>query len=73
MNSASSSGSDEIGLEQERHCAIGHPQRLCRRIRLHADSYRPAHLGYAPQLDPIKAAWHDAKHPLAKGGPDNLE
>ena len=43
---------------------------LCARYpRLHLERL-PA---YAPQLNPIEAAWHLAKHPLANGGPDNIE
>lgn len=43
---------------------------LCARYpRLHLKRL-PA---YAPQLNPIEAAWHHAKHPLANGGPDNLQ
>jgi transposase len=43
---------------------------LCARFsRLHLERL-PA---YAPQLNPIEAAWHCAKHPLANGAPDNIE
>jgi putative transposase len=27
---------------------------------------------YAPQLNPVEAAWHAAKHPLANGRPDDI-
>ena len=36
--------------------------------RLHLEKL-PA---YAPELNPIEAAWHAAKHPLANGRPDNI-
>lgn len=36
--------------------------------RLHLESL-PA---YAPELNPIEALWHAAKHPLANGRPDNI-
>ncbi len=42
---------------------------FCRRYpRLHLEKL-PA---YAPELNPIEAAWHAAKHPLANGRPDNI-
>lgn len=41
---------------------------LCRYPRLHLERL-PA---YAPQLNPIEAAWHAAKLPLANGRPDDL-
>jgi putative transposase len=28
--------------------------------------------GYAPQLNPIEAAWHAVKHPLANGRPEDI-
>jgi transposase len=37
--------------------------------RLHLEKL-PA---YAPELNPIEAAWHAVKHPLANGQPDNLQ
>ena len=40
------------------------------------DQYPRLHLeklpAYAPELNPIEAAWHTAKHPLANGQPDNI-
>ncbi len=36
--------------------------------RLHLEKL-PA---YAPELNPIEALWHAAKHPLANGRPDNI-
>jgi transposase len=52
--------------------AIHHPAglaQLCRRYpRLHLEKL-PA---YAPELNPIEAAWHAVKHPLANGQPDNI-
>ena len=36
--------------------------------RLHLEKL-PA---YAPELNPIEAAWHATKHPLANGQPDNI-
>lgn len=47
----------------------GSLQDLLRRYpRLHLESL-PA---YAPQLNPIEAAWHAAKLPLANGRPDDI-
>lgn len=52
--------------------SIHHPKGLqdfCSRYpRLHLEKL-PA---YAPELNPIEAAWHAAKHPLANGRPDNI-
>ena len=52
--------------------AIHHPRSLrdlCRRYpRLHLEPL-PA---YAPQLNPIEAAWHAAKLPLANGRPEDI-
>lgn len=52
--------------------SIHHPKSLkafCRRYpRLHLEKL-PA---YAPELNPIEAAWHAAQHPLANGRPDNI-
>jgi transposase len=52
--------------------SIHHPQSLhafCSQYpRLHLEKL-PA---YAPELNPIEAAWHAAKHPLANGRPDNI-
>ena len=43
---------------------------ICRQYpRLHLERL-PA---YAPQLNPIEAAWHAAKHPLANGRSDDLQ
>ena len=41
---------------------------LRRYPRLHLE-YLPA---YAPQLNPVEAAWHAAKHPLANGRPEDI-
>jgi len=42
---------------------------FCHRYpRLHLEKL-PA---YAPELNPIEAAWHTVKHPLANGQPDNI-
>jgi transposase len=44
-------------------------QQLCQRYpRLHLEKL-PA---YAPELNPIEAAWHTVKHPLANGQPDGI-
>jgi transposase len=44
-------------------------QDFCRKYpRLHLEKL-PA---YAPELNPIEAAWHATKHPLANGRPDNI-
>ena len=44
-------------------------QEFCTRYpRLHLEKL-PA---YAPELNPIEAAWHAVKHPLANGQPDNI-
>lgn len=44
-------------------------QEFCRKYpRLHLERL-PA---YAPQLNPIEAAWHAAKHPLANGRPEDI-
>ena len=44
-------------------------QDICRRYpRLHLEKL-PA---YAPELNPIEAAWHAVKHPLANAQPDNI-
>ena len=44
-------------------------QAFCHQYpRLHLEKL-PA---YAPELNPIEAAWHAAKHPLANGQPDNI-
>ncbi len=52
--------------------AIHHPKGLdeirSRYPRLHLEKL-PA---YAPELNPIEAAWHAVKHPLANGQPDNI-
>jgi putative transposase len=42
---------------------------FCRQYpRLHLEKL-PA---YAPELNPIEAAWHAVKHPLANGRPDSI-
>lgn len=52
--------------------SIHNPKMLrdfCRKYpRLHLQKL-PA---YAPELNPIEAAWHATKHPLANGRPDNI-
>ena len=50
------------------HHAKGLEDFLSRYPRLHLEKL-PA---YAPELNPIEAAWHAAKHPLANGRPDNI-
>ncbi len=52
--------------------AIHHPKGLQELL----DRYPRLHLeklpAYAPELNPIEAAWHAAKHPLANGRPNDI-
>jgi transposase len=50
------------------HHAKGLSDLSRRYPRLHLEKL-PA---YAPELNPIEAAWHAVKHPLANGRPDNI-
>jgi transposase len=50
------------------HHAKGLSDFRSRYPRLHLEKL-PA---YAPELNPIEAAWHTAKHPLANARPDNI-
>jgi transposase len=50
------------------HHARGLEDFLSHYPRLHLEKL-PA---YAPELNPIEAAWHAVKHPLANGRPDNI-
>jgi transposase len=50
------------------HPAKGLSDFCSRYPRLHLEKL-PA---YAPELNPIEAAWHAANHPLANGRPDNI-
>jgi transposase len=52
--------------------SIHHPKGLQELL----DRYPRLHLeklpAYAPELNPIEAAWHAAKHPLANGRPNDI-
>ncbi|MGH6893864.1 MAG: transposase [Burkholderiales bacterium] len=52
--------------------SIHHPKGLKNLLRRYPRLHLERLPAYAPQLNPIEAAWHAAKHPLANGRPDDI-